>query len=288
MFDRSLGWIALAAESTYGTLGTSLVYQQGISVQPTFNRTRVVPPVLGSVTPHVGRTMNSSWSGTVTLGHTDEGDDIGLLYGHFGSVSTGDYTFGGTPVTDSLSLFYDLNGVEYDVAGGVASGLTWTLNNQDYSRVAVQMAGRAVTKYSGATRSPSLPPASELVTPGDLSTFTVGGTAVAGITGGSITYTRNVTGMDRQRLGATTMPQPELHGRAVIEATFNLELDDTTGNDTVALIDSLLADSSAGTIIANNFELSGCHPIGDLPVLERGMGPVSYKVQATGLVVSTS
>lgn len=288
-FDRSLGWVALAAESVaYGTLGASLVYQHGISVTPTFNEARVIPPVLGSVAAATGTRLNSNFTGTVTLAHTDEGDDVGVLYGHFGSLFTTTYTFGGTPANDSLSLFYDLNGVEYDVPGCIGRSITWTLNNQDFSTVAVDLIGRAPVKYAGATRSPSLPPATELVKPSDLATFTIGGTNVFGITGATITYSRQVTGMERQRLGSAILAEPCIYGRPTITASFNLELDDATGNDTVDLIDDLLADTAGANIVLDNFALTACKVMGDMPELARGLGNVNLRVQATGLSVITS
>lgn len=288
-FDRSLGWIAFADESVaYGTLGTSLVYQQGISVSPTYNETRVVPPVLGSNAASTGTRLGSHFSGTVTLAHTDEQDDIGLLYGHFGSVATSTYTMGGTPAYDSLSLFYDLNGVEYDVAGCIGRSLTWTLNNQDFSTVAVDLIGRAPVKYSGSARTPSIPPATELVTPAALSTFTIGGTAVAGITGATVTFSRQITGMERQVLGSANLRQPVIFGRPTVTASFTLELDDDTGNDTVAVIDDLLADSAGQTIVLDNFSIAGAKVLGDLPELARGLGTVTVRVSGTGLTVVTT
>lgn len=288
-FDRSLGWVALADEAVaYGTLGTSLVYQQGISVSPTFNEVRTIPPVLGSVSASTGVRLASNFSGTVTLAHTDEGDDVGVLYGHFGSVSSGTYTFGGTPVYDSLSLFYDLGGVEYDVAGCVASSVTWNLVNQDFSTVAFDLIGRAPVKYSGSARTPSLPPATELVKPVDLATFTVGGTPIAGISGATITYSRQVTGMERQRLGTSVLAEPCIYGRPTITATFTLEMDDATGNDSLDTIDNMLADAAGANIVLDNFALGGCKVVGDMPELSRGLGSVSLRVQATSLAVVTT
>jgi hypothetical protein len=287
--DRSLGWVALAAESVaYGTLGASLVYQQGISVSPTFNEVRTIPPVLGSVSASTGVRLASNFSGNVTLAHTDEGDDVGVLYGHFGSLSTATYTFGGTPVNDSLSLFYDLNGIEYDVAGCYSSSITWTLANQDFSAVSFDLIGRAPVKYAGAPRTPSLPPATELVKPVDLTTFTVGGAAIAGISAATITYSRQITGMERQRLGTAVLAQPCVYGRPTITASFTLELDDATGNDTIELIDDLLADTAGANIILDNFAIGGCKVVGDMPELARGLGTINLRVQAASLSVITS
>jgi len=288
-FNRSLGWVAFADESVaYGTLGASLVYQHGLSVSPTYNEIRVVPPVLGSVAISTGLRLGANFSGSVTLAHTDEADEVGVIYNHLASVSGGVYTFSGTPTSDSLSLFYDLNGVEYDVAGCVASQISWTLNNQDISNVTVELIGRAPVKYAGAPRTPTYPPVSELVTPAALTTFTVGGDTVAGITGASITFSRQITGMERMTLGTSILRQPVAFDRPSISASFSLDLDDSTGNDTVSLIDDLLADATGFTIVLDNFSLTGCKVVGDMPELTRGLGSMNLRVMATSLEVTTS
>lgn len=284
MYDRSLGFIALAdEESAYGTAGSTLVYQHGISVSPTYNENRQTPPVLGSVSADTGIRLSSHFTGTVNIGHTSEDDDIGILYGHMGSYSSPTYTFGGTPVYDSLTLFYDLNGVEYDVVGGVVRSVTWNLNNNDFSTIAIDMIGRAPTKYGGASRSPSVPPATEITTPTDLTTFTIGGDSVTTLTTATITYTRQVTGMERQRLGASNLPQPVIHSRPTVEATFTLELDD----DSIAYVDDLLADTAGVSVVLGDFTLGGMKVMGDLPQLERGLGNLSLRMMGTSLTVDT-
>lgn len=296
-FDRSLGWVAFDTETSYGTAEDSPVYQHGISVSPTYNEARPIPQTLGSNSAHVGRRINTHWSGSVTLGHSDEADDLEILYAHFGTDASVAHTWviGSTIENDSLTLLYDLNGVVFTVNGCIGSGITWNLANNDYSTCVVDLIGRAPTR-GDSSGSPTLPPASELVVPGDLGTFTVGGTAIAGIMGATISYTRQITGMDRQRLGSAVLPQPIIYGRPTITATFNLELDDTTGNDTVAEIDEMLANNlvgeaqagTAGTIVLDNFTLTGCQMLGDLPELSRGLAPFTFRVAATGLSVTVA
>jgi hypothetical protein len=261
-FNGDLGWIAAAAESTYGTLGSTLVYQQGISAALKLDENRSIPPVLGSVASDPGNRLASWIAGSISLGHSDEADDVGILYGNCGSVSTGTYNFGGTAVNDSLSFFVDLDGVEYDFAGCVIQGITWNLSGGDYSTMDLDVIGRSVAKYAGAARTASLPPASEVVVP--------------------------VSDIGRQRLGSTSLPQPARVGRQSITATFNVELNDDTGDDTVDLIDSYIADTALGQIVCDNFALSGCVMTGDLPDLAAGLRDVTISVTATGLLVITS
>jgi len=287
-FNGDLGWIAAAAESTYGTLGSTLVYQQGISAALKLNENRSIPPVLGSVASDPGNRLASWVAGSISLGHSDEADDVGILYGNCGSVSTGTYTFGGTAVNDSLSFFVDIENVEYDFAGCVIQGITWNLSGGDYSTMDLDVIGRSVAKYAGAARSASLPPSSEVVVPGDLSTFTVGGTAVGSLKSATINWSWPVSDIGRQRLGATNLPQPVRVGRQTVTATFTVELNDDTGDDTVDLIDSYIADTSLGAIVCDNFTLSGCVMTGDLPDLAAGLRDVTISVTATGLTVATS
>jgi hypothetical protein len=287
-FNGDLGWIAAAAESTYGTLGSTLVYQQGISAALKLDENRSIPPVLGSVASDPGNRLASWIAGSISLGHSDEADDVGILYGNCGSVSTGTYNFGGTAVNDSLSFFVDLDGVEYDFAGCVIQGITWNLSGGDYSTMDLDVIGRSVAKYAGAARTASLPPASEVVVPGDLSTFTVGGTAVGSLKSATINWSWPLSDIGRQRLGSTSLPQPARVGRQSITATFNVELNDDTGDDTVDLIDSYIADTALGQIVCDNFALSGCVMTGDLPDLAAGLRDVTISVTATGLLVITS
>ena len=291
-YNGDLGWIAAAAETTYGTLGSSLVYQQGISASLKLNENRSIPPVLGSVASDPGNRLASWVAGSISLGHSDEADDVGVIYGNCGSVATNVYTFGGTPVSDSLSFFCDLDQVEYDFAGCVIQGITWNLSGGDYSTMDLDVIGRSVAKYGGAARTTGLPPSSEVVVPGDLSTFTVGGiggaTAVGSLKSATISWSWPLSDIGRQRLGATNLPQPVRVGRQAVTASFTVELNDDTGDDTVDIIDSYIADTSMGAIVCDNFALSGCVMTGDLPDLAAGLRDVTINVTATGLTVTTT
>ena len=287
-FNGDLGWIAAAAETTYGTLGSTLVYQQGISASLKLNENRSIPPVLGSVASDPGNRLASWVAGSITLGHSDEADDVGVIYGNCGSVVSNVYGFGGTPVNDSVSFFVDLDQVEYDFAGCVIQGITWNLSGSDYSTMDLDIIGRSVAKYAGAGRATSLPPSSEVVVPGDLGTFTIGGTAVGSLKTATINWSWPLTDIGRQRLGATNLPQPVRVGRRSVTASFTVQLNDETGDDTVDIIDSYIADTPLGTIVCDNFNLTGCVMTGDLPDLATGLRDVTINVTAQGLTVTTT
>jgi len=289
MYDRSLGFVAVAEEDVaYGTAGTSLVYQHGISVNPTFNENRVVPPVLGSNAASNGYRLSSHWTGNVTLALSDEQDDLAVIYGNMASLSTSTWTFGGTPENDSLTLFYDYNGVEHDVVGGVIQSINWNLANNDFSTLSFDMIGRAATKYTGSARTPSIPPAGEITTPANISAVVIASTSLTNCTGASITYTRQVTAMDRQRLGASNLPQPVVYGRPTIEATFTFDLDDNS----VDYLDDLIEDNLTGNISvtqdSGSFAMTNAKVMGALPTLERGLGTVDITFRATTLTVVTA
>ena len=94
--------------------------------------------------------------------------------------------------------------------------------------------------------------------------------------------------LGRQRIGTSTLAQPVRSGRYSVSASFNLELDDATNADTVDVLDDLLADTALGTIVLDNFELSGCYATGDLPDLGGGLIDVTLNVAGTGLAVTTT
>lgn len=291
-FNGDLGWMATSPEdSAYGTAGLvgDMQYQHGISASLKWNENRSIPPTIGSTDAHAGIQLATWWAGTWTLGHTDEQDDIGEIYANVASESSQVYTMGGTPSKTSLTYFADLNGVEYDFDGGIVQGITWNLSASEFSTVDLELIGQGVAKWGGASRTPTRPPATEIITPGDLSTFTIGGTSLAGcVKGATIKWGWPTTDIGRQRLGSTELPQPIRVDRQVVTATFNLELDDATSADTVDVLDDLLSNTTLGTIILDNFAMSGCDATGELPDLAAGLIDVTLSVVGTGLIVTTT
>lgn len=287
-FNANAGWIAIGDESVaYGTAAGTPVYQHLINCTMKPRRERVKAPALGSNAAKIGLELLKYSEGGVVIGHTNEDDDVGVIYGHLASLSGSDYTFGDTPSVDSHTLFADYNGVEYDFVGCVARSIRWDLLNNAPSTITLDYIGRYPTKYGGS-RTPTVPPEGEIVLPGDLSTFTIGGTALGNLKRATITFAWPCTGIERTPLGSNVLRQPVRSGRPVITFDFLTELDSATGFDTVAQLDDLLADSSAGTIVCNNFELSGARYDGELPDLSGGLVDVNLRGEATGLVVTTS
>jgi hypothetical protein len=289
--NGSLGWIAIASEAVaYGTLGATLVYQHGIECGLKFQSTRVKPPILGSNAPHVGLQLLSHVEGPVTLGMSRSRAIIGNVYAHLASLTTNDYSFTGTPTVPSLSVFADYSGVEYDTAGCIVRGITWDLRGgADFSRITLDMIGQTQVKYAGAARTPSVPADSALTIPSGLTTFTIGGTAVGSLKSATIGVQRSVSGADRQRMGSALIPQPNIGAdRPVITATFNVELNTATGDNTVAELDDLLSNTTIGDVVCSDFTLSGCYLLGEIPQLSRGFIEVPLQVGATGLVVTTT
>lgn len=288
-YNGQLGWIATASEATYGTLGTSLVYQQGISAALKQQETRTVPPCLGSTAANTGYQLAKWIAGTITLGHTDEKDDVAVIYNHCGNddAAADTYDFGLTPGYGSLSFFLDIDSVEYDFAGCIVRGITWNLNNNDYSTMVLDVIGQSVTKYAGGARTTSIPPCDEIVVPGDLGTFTIGGANLAGcVKGATINWSWNTTDVGRQRLGTTVIPKPLRVGRNTVSATFNLELDNATSANSVAVLDTYLAGSALGDIVLDNFTLGSCVATGELPDLSGNLTDVSLSVVASSLAVT--
>lgn len=290
-FNGDLGWIATSPEAVaYGTAGIlgDMVYHHPISASLKLQENRSVPPTL-STFYHAGVRLATWIDGSVTIGHTDQQAEMGDIYSHMASVSSTDYTFGGTPTIDSLTFFCDIDDVEYDFTGCIVRGITWNLSASEYSTVNLDVIGQAVAKWGGAARTPTTHDTAEIVTPGDLSTFTIGGTSLAGcVKGATINWTWATTDIGRQRCGTTVIPQPLRVGRRVVTATFNLELDDATNADTVDVLDDFISNTSLGTIILDEFTLAGCVATGELPDLSTGLTDVTLSVIGTGLLVGTT
>lgn len=288
-FQGNLGYIAIGSEAVaYGTAAAAPVYQHAISSNLKPMETRIKNPALGSNSASAGLRILTWSSGGVTIGHSDEGDEVGVIYAHFGSLSTATYSFGGTPTVTSHTVFVGYEGLEYEFVGCCANSITWNLVNNGISTIALDYIGRFPTKQT-PVGSPTLPPEAEIVVPGDLATFTIGGTAVGSLTSATITFSWPFTGMDRTALGTSILRQPIRSDRPTITATFNVELDDAVGNNVEAELDDLIADTAAGAIVLDQFALGGCvYQVESLPTLQSGLIPVTLSVEATSLLVTTT
>ena len=292
--NGSTGWLAFANEAvSYGTLGATPVYQQGISCKPVYNRQRITPPTLGSAAPDVGSLIVSEyWDVSCQLAYSHEADDVSVLYSICGDTTTNSHNLIGTPDNTSLSVCADYGGVEYDYLGSVPYKVTWNLINSGPSTMDISFTAKSCAKYAGAARTPACPPASEICLPGGLtSTFTHStGTAIESLKAATITWERTLSGADRIRLGSSTIPQPINIGDRThkISGSFTVELDTVSGNNSVAVVDLFLANTSLAAVVAESFAIGGCVVMGDMPELSRGMRDVTINWEATSLTVTTS
>lgn len=287
-FSGNNGYIAIGDEAVaYGTAAATPVYQQAISASLKTQEQRYKAMRLGSNSPTTG-VQGPVWAeGPITLAHTDEGDEVGVIYGHMASESAGAYNFGGTPTVDSHTIFIGYGGIEYEFVGGVCRSITWNLVNNGPSTMSLDYIARRPTKQT-VVSSPTLPPESEIILPGDLSTFTVGADDVDCLKSATITFTWPATGIERTRLGSSVLAQPIRADRPVISGVFNLEMDDATDSDTVALIDDILADSAGQSVVLDNFVLGQTKFMGDIPDLSAGLIDVPLRFESTQLVVTTT
>lgn len=293
-FQGALGWAAAAIEAVaYGTLGTPLVYLQGISASMNLIRDIEPIPTLGSIYSNRGLVTGSYVQGDIVTAYTREQDDVDVLYGA-GSSSTGAaYVFGANATVDhdSFSFFGDLGGVEYDFAGLVPISYRWDLNSTGHSTLTTSVIGRSVVKYGGAARSTSLPPTSEIVMPGGLGTISWDGTAIGSCKSATITVNRNMTGWDNRRLGSAVLTQPIRNERAEITAEYVVTLDSASGNNTVALLDAFIADTGQNTVTLGGFALggtAGTYIMGDMPNVGRGLRDVTIRCNHDILTVTTT
>ncbi|HOX27472.1 MAG TPA: phage tail tube protein [Candidatus Krumholzibacteria bacterium] len=284
-YNGSSGWILIGAEAVaYGTEAATLVCQHAISSSLKGVETRIYAPQLGSIAATTGRRILSHAAGNVVLGHSDEEDDVAVIYNHMASLAVHTWTFGGTPTVTSHTVCNYYGGTEYEYKGAFANSITWNLVNNGISTTTLDYIARYPVVGIGAARNPTIPPETEIVIPGDLATFTVDGDPVVGLTTANINFAWPATGMEHISLGNAVLTQPIRSDRPTIKATLTLEMD-TAG---VAEIAHMIADTTGGNIVIDNFTLSGCKYVGDIPDLGPGLLYVPLTVEATGLTVVTS
>lgn len=286
MYNGSLGGIALAPESVaYGTAGTILSRQHGIESSITLVENRVKPPTLGSNAPNTGLRLNTHVAGNLVLGMTRKRTELGVLYDNFETLATNSHVFGtGVPSNNSFTVFssYQASGLSYNYTGCVARSITWDLRGGgDFAQVSADIIGQAMVKGSQAVGT--VPASADLVSTSGLALLT-GDTGIASLKSATITYERTVSGIERQRMGSATMPQPVIGGeRPIVRATFTVEYD----ANTVVALDKFLAGTTAGALTCGDFVLAGCQPLGEIPTLQRGFMEATFTVEATSLTLTT-
>ncbi|HUS82339.1 MAG TPA: phage tail tube protein [Dehalococcoidia bacterium] len=294
--NGSLGWIGVADEAVaYGTIGVigDMEYLQGISAKATFNRNWIDTPTLGSDAPAIGLATSTHALLDIVTAHTNVEADLATLYGVGSASSSSVYDFA-DPAVDmtSLSAYFDMQGAEWDAVGCMPTKYVWNFSNSGPATLTTSFICQSMALWGGAARTEAVPPASEIVLPAGLTTFTIGGTAVAGVTGGSVTVERKLTGMERQALGTAILRQPILDGSSgpsiKITASFNCELDAALGNNTVAEIADILSATTSGAVVFSTFAIAGAQLIGDIPEAGRGLRTCTLNYNCTGLSVTTT
>lgn len=285
----ALGGVAVAPESTYGTLGTVLTWLHAISSTLGQRRQIVQPSHI-----RVGRYTNIEYSrgwveGEISADFTFEQDVVGPLLAACGTVSTATYTIAPdtAPDTNALSVFVNHGGKEWSHAGCKPTGLRIDMPAHESAKITVPMIGlvqAAVVSPHTVTR-----PSEALVAlPTDIGALTIGGTAMQ-MRSASINVELPKTGNERFVYGSPTIKEPHPSGPALITATINVDLDDTTGANSIAELADFLSATALGTIAwAGGITLTGCMMTGDPPALQVGVQEFAINVQATGLTIVTT
>jgi len=97
-----------------------------------------------------------------------------------------------------------------------------------------------------------------------------------------------LSGMDRRRLGSSTMPEPLLTDRPTVSFEAVVELDDADGNDTVEEIDHFIADTTPGSVVCDNFNFASTILTGSIPNAQRGLVDVTLTGTAMAVAVTTT
>ncbi len=286
----NLGWVAVGDEAVaYGTLAATPVYQHGISSTMGLRRVHIASQRL-TMAPGTYQAGATYVDGEVVTALSVETDDMAVIYDVGATDSAGTYTFGDSEAVDntSVSLFIDHGGVEYDYTGCKPTFYQWDLLPEGESTLTVGYIGQAVAKYGGAPRSPTMPPLSEIVMPTDLGQLEVNGNNLE-YRRATIRFECPKTSTERALCGATAIMEPKPTGRYILTASIEVDLDDTTGNDTITVIDDFVTDGDQGTIaFGSDFSLASCYMTGDPPALTPGMQTFTINVNAVTLTVVTS
>ena len=252
-----LGGISLVAESVFGTdpsSGYSFVHAMDPAGALKIAHTVIEPKLLGNVSPaqtvaydtHMvsdGFQMAVPWKEAVA----------GPLFKNL-AAETGAgpflYDFDDTPDTPSLCVIQDYGEGNYAIVstGCMINSLEFVFEPGNCGVINVQFNGASQAEKSSPP-AVVIPLNSYISMPGDLSAFTVGGTAVAPRSF-KFRAEQPLTGADRKQYGSTAIKQPIPAGARFFGCDLTFELDDATGEDTVAELNDVLGGTDLGDIVA--------------------------------------
>lgn len=282
------GGIRVAPESTYNTAGTVYVVQHARAATLAPKRELLAPGQLGAANPATRRYGVPFAESEIVLAWDDSRAVVGGLLAAAGNLVTSDYTIGDGAAFDNdigLTVWIDYGGYAVRYTGCRVQSLRWEF--QPNSPVVFTVGFLAAGFSSQTVVALTAPAESGIIYESDVSGYSIGGTAIGGLSG-SIDVQFPIVGSDRHLLGASTIKKPVYAGRTTITGAFNVELTNDTGENTEAPLALFMNGATLGDIVLGDFALASCYMTGDFPALGEGITQFPINFTAQELVVTTA
>lgn len=300
--DGALGGLAVVEESTYGTTPASptWIWQHYVDSTVVPQRT-VIKPSWATFQPNTVREYSVAWcEGEIKVAMSNEQDIVGTLLSLGSTFSSNVYTFGdgSEPDATSISLLQNYGGGDASVqanyhewifSGVKPTGYRFEFVQDSNVIMTVPVIGQTTTKTSaGSAQTPAPPSESYILMPSDIGTVTYGASSTEiTIQGATISVDLPKTGSERRGLGQTTIREPVTNGQPAITFNISVDLDASTGNDTIAILDEFVSGNVLGDITIGDYALTSCMLEGDPPSLSAGLMTWAMTGQATQLDITT-
>lgn len=280
------GGIAVGAETVYGTEAAAWVVQ---NPAPSSFGHRVSPIETGILMPkHPSiREYNKFSDGDIVVGYTRK-RSRNLFLACLGKLTTQTITFGDGVAPDNaigLSVAIDFGGLQLKYLAGTVTKLRWDLRSNTSVLQTATMIARGGT-IDATPETMTAPDLADVVMDSDLATFTFAAAAIV-IKGATIEIDPHATGLDRRGLGSANHKQPLYVGPWDFTATLDCELSSDTGNNTQAVLTSLLGGTAVGDLVMDDWTLKNCYVEGDMPPISAGIIPFSMRARADYITLLT-
>ena len=280
------GIIQIGPETTYGTATAAYVPQHSRAATLGFRRDNLLPsPRLGQ-TPGVREYGVPFADGEIVLAYDNSRAVIGDLLATAGNLATNDYTIGSSTAVDedSLSQWIDYGGYAIQYTGGILNSLRFEFQPDSPIVVTASFLGRNATKVTPGTYTK--PDITGVVWESDISAITIGAVPMCSLAG-TVEVQFPVEGTDRHCLGGSFIKQPVRLLPIVTTGSLTVELDDSTGADSEAILDLYLAGTTIGDSVIGDFTLSNCYMTGETPALGEGITQFPINFTAENLIITT-
>jgi len=280
------GGIRVGPETTYGTASVGYITQHGVSTSLAPTIPLLPSPVLGVANNAVRKYGGGFVDGEITVAYDDHRSVIGGILAGAGNLVSDDYTIGSGAAPDEWgqSLWVDYGGYVIQYLGAVYQSMRFEFTPDSAVMVTLGFLAQSWSKETAAALTK--PSETGILWANDLSSVSIGGTAMCSLTG-TVDITFPTVGSDRKCLGSGVIKQPVWAGRTTLASTLNVELSDDTNADSEAILDLFFAGTTLGDIVIGDFTLGAAYMSGDGPALGAGITQFPINVEAQDLVITT-